>query len=107
MRWRNEQRAPAHRIRRIAVHLEPIARIIRDLPAVLQILGVTKQHNALDLVAHARRQFADRVAHHCRALAVPASDDRCIRALGAGQVEQALGFVDGRAGGACGEEVVG
>lgn len=106
VRRRNVQGPVADGVRDIAVHLGLLRRKVGDLAAVLQVLGVAKQHDALDLVADRRRQLADRVAHDGRALAVAARHDGRVGTLLVGQGEEPLGFVDGRPGRARGEEVL-
>jgi hypothetical protein len=99
---RNNQRAPANIVRQATVNLDPIVGKLRNPAAVLRVLGVPKQHDALDLLADRRAELRDRVAHHRGALAVAAGDDGGSRAFGRGEREEALGFVDRCARGARG-----
>jgi hypothetical protein len=103
---RNNQRAPANIVRNATVNLDPVIGKLRDPAAVLRVLGVPKQHDALDLLADRRAEFRDRVAHHRGALAVAAGDDGGSWAFGRGEREEALGFVDGCARGAREQSVV-
>jgi hypothetical protein len=103
---RNNQRTPANIIRQATVNLDPIVRKLRNPAAVLRVLGIPKQHDALDLLADRGAELRDRVAHHRGALAVAAGDDGGPWAFGRGEREEALGFVDGRARGARGQSVV-
>lgn len=52
MSRRNGERADADQIADIAEDLEPVGGIVGDLPAVLQILGISEENRAHDLVAN-------------------------------------------------------
>ena len=65
----------------------------------LSILGVAVENNTSDLVLDCGAEATDRGSHDRSTLAVAAADDDRVRALGVGEVEEALGFaVCGRAG---------
>lgn len=102
----DKQRAPANRIPDRAIHLGLVGREVRDPAAVLQVLGVPKQHRALDLVLDGAWQLAQRASDDGRALAVPASHDGRAGALVVRHGDETLGFVDGGARGARGEKIV-
>ena len=107
MRGQNGERACADGVAEGAVDFRLVGGEVDDLAAVLQVLRVAEKHDALDFALHRRRHLAYCVAHHCRALAIPAQGNGRVGALGRRQVDQTLGFRDGRVRRAQGQEVFG
>jgi hypothetical protein len=66
----DKQSAIAHEIANLAVHSQPVGRIVGDLSAVLQVLGVAEQHNALGLLANGCAAITDGGSCEGGALAV-------------------------------------
>lgn len=105
MASRDNQSTAADTISQVAERQGLLRREVRDLAVVLRIARVAVQHDTCDLVLHRRRQPAHGGRHHGRALAVAAGHNDRVRALGGGQVEEALRFAVGGARGAFGEGV--
>lgn len=101
----DDKTAAAHAVGDVAVSLGLLSREAGDLAALLGIASVAVEHDAgnpgLDVVGEA----PDGSDHHGRALAVATTDDDGVRALGGGQVEEALCFAVGGAVGAFGKDV--
>jgi hypothetical protein len=93
----NEERTKANIIGNTAVNLCLGRRKVWNTTKVLQILGVSEEHHALDLVLDRSAQLRDGIAHHCSTLAVSARHDGRAGALGRSEVEEPLGFVNGAA----------
>lgn len=95
MRCRHDQRAGTNEIPNIAEHLGPIRRVFRNLAAVLQILGIPKEHSAGDLVADGGVDISDAGGCEGSSLAVSASDKSRIWALGVGILKESEHLLDG------------
>jgi hypothetical protein len=70
VRSRNGQRTSAHKISNSAEHLQVRGGVVRDSAAVLEVLGVSKEHGTDDLGAPAGVEVADGGGGEGGALAV-------------------------------------
>lgn len=101
----NNKSTAADTISQVAERQGLLRREVRDLAVVLRVARVAVQHDTRDLVLDGRRQPAHGGRHHSRALAVAAGHNDRVRALGGGQVEEALRFAVSSARSAFGEGV--
>jgi hypothetical protein len=102
---RNHQPTPTNPVRNITKRQRLLAGEIRDFTSLLEVPRVAVQHHTRDPILHRSRKTLDRGDHNGCALAVAARHDDRVRALGSGQVEQALGFAVRSASGSLGEGV--
>lgn len=91
----DDKSAAAHEISNSAEDLRLGSWVPRDLSAILQVTGKSKQHNALDLRNNSGVQRLNRVIHHSGALAVTSGNDLGVRALRVSEVEEVVGSADG------------
>jgi len=78
---------------------------VGDAAAVLDVLGVAEEDDALDLVLEGGVELGDGAGNDGGTLAVTTGGDGGVGALGVGQVDETLGLLDGLAVGAAGKEV--
>ena len=71
----NGEGAIADQIAGIAEDLEAVAWVVGDLPVVLLVLGVAKEHNSDDLVAYRSAAITDSCCGECGTLAVVCVSD--------------------------------
>jgi hypothetical protein len=107
MRRGDDERAGADGIANIAEDLGTLTGVIGDGAAVLEVLGVSEEGDALDLLLDGAAELADGGGDERRALAVPAGDDGRVGTLLVGQREQPLALVDVGLRGAPRQEVGG
>lgn len=103
MRRRHNQRPITHHIPQSTINLDLVLWEIRNLPSLLCIARIPKQHNTLDLLLDLLRKPLDGPVHHRRALAVPPRDNLRVGAFRRSLLEQVHGFIDGGRGGVLGE----
>jgi hypothetical protein len=101
----DEQRPIADGVGHLAVNLRPGRRVVGDSEQVLEVLGVAKEHGALDLLLDGGAEARHGGGNHGGSLAVASGDNGSVGALGVGQVKQADRLVDGSLAGAVGQEV--
>lgn len=103
----DKESAPADGVGGSAVDVCPISGIVGDLLIVLGVLGVTKEHDTLDLLLDGVVELTHTSRHDCCSLAVTAGYDGGVGALLVCQVEEPLGFAKSSLTGASGKEVGG
>lgn len=101
----HQEPTPTHAVGNIAERQRLLRREVGDLTPLLAVARVAVQHHARDLVLDRVAQTLHRGRHHRGALRVAARDDHGVGALAGRQVEEALSFAVGTAGGAFGKGV--
>jgi len=95
MRRCDDKRSSADQVASLAVDPSLAGWEARDSSAILKVLGVAKQHYALDLVLYSSTETGNSVRHDCSALRVATCSDGRVGALARSKVEETLGFADG------------
>lgn len=107
MRGQDEKSAPADGIGDSTIHLGLGRGEVGDRAAVLEVLGVAEEYNALDLVLDGGGELADGIGHNRSALRVATGKDVRVGALSIRHGKETLGLVDRLARSTGGEEVLG
>jgi hypothetical protein len=107
MSGRDDQRPRTHQIASRTVNPRLVHREPRDLTTVLQILRISEQHHALDLILNSSTQTGYSAGYDRGTLRVAACCDGSIGAFGGSEIEKAPGFSNSNGGGTSRECILG